>query len=356
LTAASLLTGCESLRYYTHVASGQMEILRKRQPIAEVMAAAQTGSDLRSRLQRILAIRQFARTELSLPVKNHYLTYTDLGRPYVVWNTFAAPEFSLDPVTWWYPLIGSAAYRGFFSEEEAYRQAAELEAQGYDVYVGGVSAYSTLGWFDDTVFSTILEGDEAATAALMFHELAHQVLYAPGDTTFNESFATTVEQEGLRRWMHASGDPRGFRAYLEKQERREGFIRLVTETRRQLEALYAEDLPTEKKQRRKQEIFSKLQESYLALKSAWGGYAGYDYWFRPPMNNAKLNTVGAYNDLVPAFARLLSVCNDDLPRFYAACRQLAKLPQSERRGRLMEGGSAVNAAGPEIGQLCRSAP
>lgn len=346
--------GCESMRYYSHVASGQMHIVNQQQPIREVIAAPDTDPQLKQQLGQILKIRNFAQKELSLPVGSHYLSYTDVNRPYVVWNVSAAPEFSFAPKTWYYPFIGHAAYRGFFSEDMALRFAEKLEKQGLDVYVGGVTAYSTLGWFSDTVFSTIIRRDEYATAALIFHELAHQILYVSDDTTFNESFATTVEQEGLRRWMEANANPLGYQAYVLQGRRRQAFLALVTKYHEKLAELYRqENMAQEEMRRRKAALFADMRDEYTNLKADWHGYAGYDSWFDPPLNNAKLNSVGTYYDLVPAFTQLLASQDGNLEAFYAECRILAGLPKSERNRRLLSLQPPAVADASPAGQATR---
>lgn len=328
--------GCESVRYYSHVASGQVHILSQRQPIHEVIAAPRTDPQLKRQLQQILEIREFAQNELALPAGSHYLSYIDLERAYVVWNVSAAPEFSFAPKTWYYPFIGRAAYRGYFSKDMAEHCAKQLEKQGLDAYVGGVTAYSTLGWFSDPVFSTIIGRNESATAALIFHELAHQILYVSDDTTFNESFATTVEQEGLRRWMATNGNPLGYQAYVAQDRRRQQFLVLVKAYREKLSDLYRQaHMIPEERRLRKAALFEEMQGEYANLKAGWHGYSGYDNWFGPPLNNAKLNSVGTYYDLVPAFTRLLANQNGNLAAFYAECRTLAGLPKPERNRRLM---------------------
>jgi predicted aminopeptidase len=203
---AALISGCHTASYYQQAASGQLEILSKREPIAELLADSQTRPALRDKLQLVLDLREFAEHELRLKTDGHYLLYADLGRRFVVWNVYAAPEFSLEPKKWWYPVVGSLKYRGFFSEEDAKRYGADMAKQGYDVYVGGVDAYSTLGWFKDPVLNTFIHHSPPELAELLFHELAHQRVFAKGDTDFNEAFATAVGEEGVRRWIAAHGD------------------------------------------------------------------------------------------------------------------------------------------------------
>ena len=346
--------GCESVRYYSHIASGQMHIVSQRQSIRELITDPGTDPQLKRQLQQILEIRNFAQRALSLPVGNHYLSYTALDRPYVVWNVSAAPEFSFTPKSWYYPFIGHAAYRGYFSKDMAVRCAEQLKKQGLDVYVGGVTAYSTLGWFSDTVFSTIIHRDESATAALIFHELAHLILYVSDDTTFNESFATTVEQEGLRRWMAANGNPLGYQTYVLQGQRRQEFLALVTKYHEKLAQLYRqENMVPEEMRHRKAALFADMRDEYTDLKADWHGYAGYDNWFDTTLNNAKLNSVGTYYDLVPAFTQLLASQDGRLEAFYTECRILAELPKSERNRRLLSLQQPAVADASPVGQTGR---
>jgi len=346
--------GCESVRYYSHIASGQMHIVSQRQSIRELITDPGTDPQLKRQLQQILEIRNFAQRALSLPVGSHYLSYTALDRPYVVWNVSAAPEFSFTPKSWYYPFIGHAAYRGYFSQDMAVRCAEQLKKQGLDVYVGGVTAYSTLGWFSDTVFSTIIRRDESATAALIFHELAHLILYVSDDTTFNESFATTVEQEGLRRWMAANGNPLGYQTYVLQGRRRQEFLALVTKYHEKLAQLYRqENMVPEEMRHRKAALFADMRDEYTDLKADWHGYAGYDNWFDTTLNNAKLNSVGTYYDLVPAFTQLLASQDGRLEAFYTECRILAELPKSERNRRLLSLQQPAVADASPVGQTGR---
>lgn len=321
---------CESVHYYNQAIQGQYSILDERQPISEIMADPESPAILRERLAHILSVRQFAENELQLPVKNHYLTYVDLKRPYVVWNVFAAPEFSLTPKTWCYPVVGCAAYRGYFTEENARQYANGLISQGYEVYVAGVTAYSTLGWFDDPVLSTFMRYSEDQSAALIFHELAHQILYVKGDTVFNESFATAVEQEGLKRWQEEIQASHLFRDYLRNYRRQKQFIHLIMDYRRILEALYQSDASTLDKREQKTSIFSELRDEFDRLKTKQNGLSAYDDWMNYSLNNAKIASVAAYHDFVPAFQKMLVVKDGNLNQFYKACRELAQKTKDER--------------------------
>ena len=321
---------CESVHYYNQAIQGQYSILDERQPISEIMADPESPAILRERLAHILSVRQFAENELQLPVKNHYLTYVDLKRPYVVWNVFAAPEFSLTPKTWCYPVVGCAAYRGYFTEENARQYANGLISQGYEVYVAGVTAYSTLGWFDDPVLSTFMRYSEDQSAALIFHELAHQILYVKGDTVFNESFATAVEQEGLKRWQEEIQASHLFRDYLRNYRRQKQFIHLIMDYRRILEALYQSDASTLDKKEQKTSIFSELRDEFDRLKTKQNGLSAYDDWMNYSLNNAKIASVAAYHDFVPAFQKMLVAKDGNLNQFYKACRELAQKTKDER--------------------------
>jgi predicted aminopeptidase len=325
------LAGCQTIQYYNQAISGQQRILQSRQPISEITEDPDSPRILRQRLTYLMEVRTFAEKDLHLPVANNYLTYVDLKRPYVAWNVVATPEFSMVPKTWCYPFVGCTAYRGFFAETDAHQYAELLQNQGYDVHVGGVTAYSTLGWFDDPVLSTFIRRSRASAAALLFHELAHQILYAPDDTTFNESFATFVEQEGLRRWQKASGISAIYSEYLRNYRHQEQFVKLVFEHRQRLDSLYQSDLAPAEKRIQKATIFAALRDEFHQLKSTQAALAAYDDWMNRPLNNAKISGVVAYHDFVPAFSKILADKGGDLVEFYETCRRLARENKDDRR-------------------------
>lgn len=333
-TAACLQ--CRSLPYYDQAIDGQMEILRKQEPISDLIEDPDTPANLRKKLIFIKEVRDFAAKELHLPVNDHYLNYVDLNRPYVVWNVYAAPEFSLTPKTWCFPIVGCVAYRGYFSEQDARRFGDSLKQEGYDVFIAGAIAYSTLGWFDDPVLSTFANLSEPAIAALIFHELAHGVLYIKDDTAFNESFATAVEQEGFRRWQMAANDLKGYENWLSKRQRRQRFIYLVSKYRAKLDDLYQNGLPLNENRNQKAAIFNQMKSEFMDLKSIHRTLAAYDAWFKHPLNNAQLISVSTYYDWVPAFGKILSESGGDLNTFYQTCRQLAKKESSERHRMLTQ--------------------
>ncbi len=327
---AAALTGCESIGYYKQLISGQIDILNKKQSIHELLDNPDTSEKLKEKLSLVMDIRTFAKDELFLPVKDQYLSFVELERPFAGWNMWATPEFSFAPKTWCYPIIGCAVYRGYFSKKDAFDYGHQLTAQGYDVHIGGVAAYSTLGWFDDPVFSTFIYRSDIKLAALIFHELSHHLLYVADDTTFNESFAIAVEQEGLRRWLATRDNLKASGDYKMDYRRRRQFIELVMKYRKELETLYVKDLPTLEKRHAKAAAFEKLKDEYRLLKQHWGGYSGYDLWMYRKMNNAKLISVSTYHDLVPALLELLKSCNYDLKVFYKKCRNLSEKPKEER--------------------------
>ncbi len=345
----ALLTGCSNVGYYAQSVSGHLEVMRRAQPIPQVLADPATPDPVKHRLERVLAIREFASRTLGLPENGSYRRYAALDRPYVVWNVFATPELSTRLEEWCYPVAGCVSYRGYYAQEQAEAFAAELKARGYDVLVRGVPAYSTLGWFDDPVLSTILRYPETEIARLIFHELAHQVVYVRDDSVFNESFATAVEREGVRRWLDAQGTEAMRAAEAAARGRREEFVRLVLEYRNRLEEVYGADLPREEKRARKRELLGALAQAYRQLKERWGDYSGYDRWFDAELNNAYLASVAAYTQLVPAFEALLAREGGDLPRFYAAVKVLARQNKAARLAALEA--LATPASGTSPGPL-----
>ena len=274
---------------------------------------------------------------MALPDNGSYRKYADLERPFVVWNVFAAGELSVAPKEWCFPFAGCVGYRGYFSQVRAEQFGEELQREGLDVFVTGIPAYSTLGWFDDPVLNTVMRYPDAQLAQLIFHELAHQVVYVPGDTMFNESFAVAVEMEGVDRWLARDGDA-GKRADFELYEKRKGaFIDLVMRYRSNLRTLYASAAPDAEKRQKKTETFAAMKAEYLTLKSSWGGYAGYDRFFARELNNAHLVPVATYSELVPGFRRVLAENGGDFKRFYAAVKEIAKLPKEQRQAKLKAG-------------------
>lgn len=285
------LSGC----YLTQAALGQLEIVAKRKPITAVLANPATPVPLRQRLEYVSDARAFAINELGLPDNASYRSYADLERPYVVWNVFATDEFSVEPRRWCFPIAGCVVYRGYFNQERAEDYARELRFSGHDAAVGGVAAYSTLGHFDDPILNTMIGWNDVQLAGTLFHELAHQVVYVPGDSEFNESFATVVEEEGLQRWLTKRGRVDDMKLWYTQRERTEVFIGLLLSARERLRNLYAEKLSPDEMRERKNEEFGRLKFEYWQQKQRWNGYAGYDRWFDRALNNAHLVSAATYH-------------------------------------------------------------
>lgn len=320
VTAALCLSGC----YLMQAAGGQMELTSKREPIEKLLTDARTPDNLRMRLEYVTAARSFASRELGLPDNESYRSYADVGRPFVVWNVFATDEFSVQPRRWCFPIAGCVVYRGYFAESGAQNYARRLRLRGYDTAVGGVPAYSTLGHFKDPVLNTMMGWSDAQLAATLFHELAHQVVYVPGDSEFNEAFATVVEEAGLQLWLAARGRTEDLAAWHEQRQRHAQFIELLLQTRERLEALYRSGLSVAEMRERKQYEFGVLKLRYSELRKHWNGYRGYDSWFGRTLNNAHLVSAATYYGCVPGLKRLLQSVDGDLPRFYEEARKLAK--------------------------------
>jgi predicted aminopeptidase len=338
LVAASAVAGCTTLGYYFQAVEGHLQVMHRARPIMEKIAQPDTPPPLRERLGRVLVMRDFAVRELALPDNGSYRSYADLDRPFVLWNVFATPAFSVQPEESCFPFAGCVAYRGFYSEAAARRYADDLRRRGLDVFVGGVPAYSTLGYFDDPVLNTFVRAPEPEVARLIFHELAHQVVYAKGDTVFNESFATAVEEEGVSRWLDREGDSAQREAWRSYQTRRTSFVMLVARYRERLAAYYSAPgfaaLDDTQKRAGKAQIFADMRKDYEALKRSWGGFAGYDRYFSQELNNAVLGVVAAYTQWVPAFKALLAQSGNDLAVFYRRVKTLASLDKAERDERL----------------------
>jgi predicted aminopeptidase len=335
LLAAILLAtlcGCGTL-YLAQATSGQLHVLKARRPIDKVVADPSTPPPLRTRLTDVRAARDFAVAELHLPDNRSYRTYADIQRPYVVWNVVATPEFSVEPKHWCFPIAGCVAYRGYFKEKSARRFAAGLASRGFDVAVGGVPAYSTLGKFADPILSTMMRYGDSELAAIIFHELAHQLLYVKNDTEFNEAFATTVEDAGLERWLASRGHPELLREFLGESTKERAFIELFAGGREQLRQLYASGVAQEQMRQKKADVFAALTEKVRALQAQQGDHY-YDSWLKEGLNNAHLASIATYYQCVSGFERLLAQQDGDLQRFYAAARQLSKQPRATRHDRL----------------------
>jgi len=324
VVAISVSPGC----YYAQAARGQLEVLRKREPIGDVIGDPATPPELASRLRLVQEARAFSITGLGLPDNKSYQTYSDLERDYVVWNVFAAAEFSLTPKQWCYPVAGCVSYRGYFKKDAAARAASKLRDKGFDVYLGGVAAYSTLGKFNDPVLSTMMRWDDVQLAAVLFHELAHQLLYIKGDTGFNESFATAVEEIGIERFLLSKDLSDAFDAYEERKDKRRDTMRLIGDARNDLRTLYASDIDDNDKRRRKQQRIDQLSRELQATVRTSGRDA--PAWLQEPLNNARIASLALYEGRLSEFRIMLERCDEDLDCFYDEARRISKLDKKER--------------------------
>jgi predicted aminopeptidase len=326
LLAMLPLAGCYALQ----AAVGQADVLSRSEPIAEVIADPETPEAVRARLDLTEQAKAFAVRELGLPDGRSFRKYADLGRPYAVWNVVATAEFAVEPRRWCFPVAGCVAYRGYFDEARAQVQAERLGRRGDDVAVGGVATYSTLGRLPDPVFNTMLGWTEVRFVGTIFHELAHERLYAAGDSEFSEAFASVVEREGLRRWLLARGDVAGLERLDASGAREAEFAALLRSARERLEQLYASGADAGSMRLEKQREFGRLKFEYSLLRARWDGYSGYDGWFARTLNNAHLAAVATYHDCVPGLQRELASAGS-LPAFYERAAELAALPLERRR-------------------------
>ena len=347
LACAAMLAGCAQVKYYFQAAQGQYSLWSDSRSIDDWLGDTALDPKLRQRLEKAVVIRQFAVRELGLPDNASYKNYAALNRPFVLWNVVATPELSLRPIQWCFPIAGCVAYRGYYDKADAMAYAQTLRAEGDDVQVGGVPAYSTLGWFSDPLLSTFINYSDAELARMVFHELAHQVVYIPGDSRFNEAFASAVEEAGVDRWLELYGNDAMREQYLRYSTRRKEFLALLVKHREMLSDLYASKAGNEKKRREKARIFAALQAEYQVLKAHWGGYAGYDRFFAEKLTNAHLAAVATYNDLLPGFKALLAK-EKDFKSFYAAVQRMSNLPSVERQERLVQLAREAAPAGPTV--------
>jgi predicted aminopeptidase len=342
--AITALGGC-ALPFYWQAIGGQLELLRKRTPIDELLSNPDLDPKLKAELGSVAEIRTFSVDELLLPANDSYTSYVDLARPYVVWNVIAAEEFSVDPKRWCFPFAGCVAYRGFFDRADAERFQQRLVDDGYDTYSGGSSAYSTLGYFADPVLSTMIGGGEQYIASLLFHELAHQKLYVKNDSEFSEAFATVIEEYGTERWLETHSNAAAVDNYRRRLSYRADFAELIGAQQARLRKVFAENASREEMREGKARAFDAMRSDYASLKQRWGGNADYDAWFDQPLNNATIAAVATYRRWVPVMRMRLEALG--LAGFYAEMAELAKLKVPERAARLeaMEN-SFSTATGP----------
>ncbi len=334
--AALLLVSCRAVSYYTQAAQGQWRILHGAVPVEKVLADPSVPDKIKEKLQLVAELRRFAAKELHLPAESQYDHYCDLQRPYVVWVVFAAPEFSVEAKTWWYPLVGSLKYRGYFREADAKAEADRLRARGCDVFMAGTEAYSTLGWLRDPVLNTFLNRSDADLAELVFHELTHQRLYLSGDTDFNEAFATAVGEAGTRRWLQSKGRSRELEVYESGKRFQRAVISALLACRDRLNTLYGE--PPEGGESalrgRKAAELQTLRKTVRQLRLDHGVTAPAKGAPTTRLNNASLNSAAAYYTLLPGFERILGEVQGDIGGFFARVEAMKPLSREQRKALL----------------------
>ena len=326
-----LCTGCSTIGYYHQSVSGHLSLISKRKPIADIVNDSSRDKKLIEQLVLAQELRTFASTHLKLPENDSYRSYVQLDRPYVVWSVFAAPEFSVRLKNWCFPVVGCLKYRGYFDRNEAHAYAAKLADLGLDVYVSGVPAYSTLGWFDDPLLSTMLNRGELVTATYIFHELAHQQFYLKGDTGFNEAFATAVEELGVNLWLQHRGQTDARLRYENWLTQKKVFSDLVRQTRQEFRKLYARDLPAEAMRSEKRKMIADLRKRFEDLARHNDQLLRYRKWMSGPLNNAQLGARALYRDLTPVFKRLFHACGRDFTGFYQRVEEISELSEEKRK-------------------------
>jgi len=315
------LSGCSQLGYYAQAAHGQLSLLGKRQSVTSLLADETTEPRLRRQLELARRIRLFGMQRLELHNNDTFTQYADLDRQHVLWNVVAAPHLSVDPKTWCFPIAGCVSYRGYFREAAARENAATTAGKGYDTFVYGVSAYSTLGWFDDPLLNTFIYFTEPGLAAMIFHELSHQTVYFKDDSAFNEAFATAVEYYLLEEWLVHNQQTDMLRKVTAMREKQVHITEQVLDYRRRLAELYASSLSDQQKLTMKNTLFAELEGWYAQTRSQGRGTPYYDWWFDQPLNNALLLTVSTYFTLVPAISALIDDAQGNLPAFIASVKK-----------------------------------
>ena len=339
-----LLAACNEMQYYRQSMQGQFDIWSQAQDIETLLSGDNLDAEVRNQLRLVLQAREFAGDVLDLSFNDSYTRYVDLNRDYVVKNLYAAEEFSTQLYSWCYPIIGCANYRGYFALAMLNRYRQQLSVQGYDTYVGEVTAYSTLGWFDDPVLSTFVGLPDYRLVGLIFHELAHQQLYIGGDTSFNESFATAVEQAGLEQFYGAGDDAQQLQRYRHYRQRMAAAVNLAAQAREELESLYRQPLSDPTKRRQKEQVLARLQGQFAGLKNHQ----------TPVFNNARLGAMAAYHQYVPAFLNILNSHQRNYPRFYLHVRKLGQLESGQREMCLARWSEFKGAASAPVPAICEA--
>tara|TARA_R110001592_G_scaffold359813_1_gene667160 strand:- start:7440 stop:8513 length:1074 start_codon:yes stop_codon:yes gene_type:complete len=329
------LSACSTIDYFSHLASGQFSLLWQRENVHDLLESKKVSKELKARLVLSQKIREFASTTLALPVGDAYTGYTDLARDYVIWNVYATPALSFESYTWCYPFLGCLAYRGFYDEQRAVLAGKALAEQGYDVKVGGVKAYSTLGFFDDPLLNTFIFQNEVAFVELLIHEMSHRKLYIKDDTKFNENFATAVATLGAEQWYRLADNEALFASYQQHKQMHQNLVDFMLAYKEQLSDLYNDESTSETdKKGLKLETFQQLYQDFEGFKLVNKLDGRYDQWVLS-MNNASLSTLANYQELVPGFIALFHQQKNDWSKFYAEVAIIADLDKQARHEVLM---------------------
>ena len=321
---------CTTIGYYHQSISGHFSLISKRERIADIVNDSTRDEKLIEQLMLAQQVRSFASSTLLLPENDSYRSYVQLDKPFVTWSVFAAPEFSIGLQQWCFLVVGCVSYRGYFDEADAQNYADDLAKQGLDVYVAGVPAYSTLGWFDDPLLSTMIDRGEIVTASYIIHELAHQQLYLKGDSAFNEAFATAVEEIGVRKWLQQQQRIKDLQKYEKWLEQKTIFSNFIKNAQQEYEYLYAQELTDEEKRIQKKNKTLEIREQFANLTKQHKQLSRYSTWMSGPLNNAQFGAIALYRDLVPAFVQIFETCMGDFERFYQRVEEIAQLSEQER--------------------------
>lgn len=321
-------SACTTISYYHQSISGHFKMISKREQIVDIVNDSARDEKLIKQLNLALELRAFASSELKLPENDSYRSYVQLDQPYITWNVFAADKYSISLQQWCFMVVGCVPYRGYFAESEAINFAENLSEQGLDVYVAGAPAYSTLGWFDDPLLSSMIDRGEITTAAYIFHELAHQQFYLKGDGAFNEAFATAVEEIGVRQWLMQR--PQELESYNEWLMQKTIFSQFVKSSREEFELLYQQEYDSEKMLVEKEILIAEMRRKFSNLSAGNKHISRYTNWMSGPLNNAQLGAISLYRELVPAFHEIYSLCDQDYEKFYVKVESISKMPEEQR--------------------------
>lgn len=338
----SLQLSCSHALYYGQSIQGHLKIMLNQVEIDKIIQNPETDDEVRRKLKFVVEVKRFATESLGLPDNGSYENYNQLGRDAVVWNVIAAPELSLQPVKWCFLIVGCLPYRGYFNQQSADKFAEKLKADSLDVYVGGVSAYSTLGWFKDPLLSSMINRSDNDLAKLIFHELAHQKFYFRDDTDFNEAFADTVAIIGIQQWLGKQNKNDEFEEFQGENRRENEFVSLILRYQNELTSLYQSDLKREDKLIEKKLTFERMRADYKEIQTSWNGNNDYEDWFEHDLNNAKISTILTYRQLVPAFQALYARMDSDLQRFYDVVEGYSRCTNDERKQHLINARPATN--------------